>query len=328
MAALGYQFLKSHSLANRIEKEAFNRLKIAYLSTSAQNSYYQQELKQILGAFMKDGIPVIPLKGIILSQRLYGDITSRDQSVDFDLLVKEEAKEEAKSLLERLGYCFRGSDEIKQWQWAYVFNKPPQKMIELHWDITMMGRSEERIRGLWQGSEIVDWEGIKYHDFKPEELLLYLSAHLVNSDSFRTLRAPCDIERLLEKYGSTINWQRLVAKARQWQLRYSLYTGLVLNKDLFGYNFPPQILKMLKVSLPKRLFIKIFAARSVVLRGGLRRKILDKFLAYTFFELIEASSLREYAAIFKRVFLPPKEAMSGRSYILRIFKGIKALLGN
>jgi hypothetical protein len=325
IACLTYQYLKNHPTLFFAKEDKLQTLKIFFLSTLAKNSYYQEELKEVLSALAENNIAVIPLKGIILSQRLYGNITCRDESVDFDLLIKEEDKEKAKGILEDLGYSFRKMDEIGPWQWFYIFYKPKGKMIELHWDITMMCRSQERIKGLWQGTELNSWEGIKYYDFKPEELLLYLCAHLVNSDSFRTLRAICDISAVLEKHKEEIDWQDLVKKAEKWRLCASLYAGLKLSRDLFKVGFPYEIPDKLKISLPKRLFILFFPHKRVVLKGGRRRKIIDKFLSYILLELFEADTLKEYLNVFKRVFFPPKEALRNRSYTERLFHALASL---
>jgi hypothetical protein len=322
IAAITYQTLKSSGYPDAPKLET---LKISYLTTLTRNTYYLQELIRVLKAFEEHKIDVISLKGMFLSQRLYADITSRDESSDFDLLVKVEDREKARTVLEAGGYNFHQPERVKEWQVHDIFNKPQAKTIELHWDITPMCRSRARIQGLWQGAELVDWEGVKYYDFQPEELLLYLSAHLVHSDSFRSLRAICDIQRVIEKYSHEIDWLRLLDKAQKCGLRGSLYTALKLNRDFFSARFPADLCRRLKISLPKRFFISVFANKRVVLRGGLRRNILDKLLGYIFLELVEADTLRDYVIIFRRAFFPPKEVLGGRSYASRIFRALASL---
>ncbi|MCX5667358.1 MAG: nucleotidyltransferase family protein, partial [Candidatus Omnitrophica bacterium] len=199
---------------------------------------------------------------------------------------------------------------------------------DLHWDITMMVRSRGRIEGLWRSAAPVDSGGVRYHYFKPEELLLYLSAHLVNSGAFRQLRHIRDIERLIERYGNEIDWNSVVGKAREWRLSGSLYAALVLIRQSSGFAEKwENVLRELKISLPKRLFIRFFADKKVVTGDGFRRRFLDAFLSYTFFEIVEAASLKDYLDIFKRVFFPPRETIGGSGYCLRIVKGAVKLAG-
>ena len=228
VSSLVYNALKFYTPSSPPEERAIKGLRVSCLALSAANSFYKKELMRILASFAEKDIPVIPLKGILLSEYLYGDAESRDQSADIDLLVKEETLERARSLLERIGYALKPSGEIKEYMWSCNFIKPGMPEIDLHWDITMMVRGRERIEGLWRGAAPVDSGGVRYHYFKPEELLLYLSAHLVNSGAFRQLRHIRDIERLIEKYGNEIDWNSVVRKAREWRLSGSLYAALVL----------------------------------------------------------------------------------------------------
>ncbi|MDD5679720.1 MAG: nucleotidyltransferase family protein [Candidatus Omnitrophica bacterium] len=305
VSSLLYQSLKFYTPANDAEKKALHDLCVSYLTTATANNHYREELIRILAIFRESSVEVIPLKGITLAERLYGDITSRDQSVDVDLLVREKDKERARNLLESMGYFFTPLDEQEEYKWCYAFHRQGQKMVELHWDITMMVRSPERIEGLWQGTENMMLDGAQYLDFEPEELLLYLSAHLVNSDSFRKLKCICDINRLIEKYQGKIDRDSLAEKAREWNMRGSLYTALKLNHELFGFKIPQELSRRLNISAAKRVFISLFANKTVIFKkDSFRRYFLDVFLSYILLELVEAASLGDFIAIVKRLCLP------------------------
>ena len=327
VSSLVYNALKFYTPSSDPEKRAVKGLRVSCLTHSTVNTFYKKELMKILASFAAREIPVIPLKGILLSEYLYGDVESRDRSVDLDLLVREDSVARARSALEELGYIFRPDGEIEEYMWSYNFIKPGMPPIDLHWDITMMVRSHERIDSLWRLARPADLSGVKYYYFKPEELLLYLSAHLVNSGAFRQLRHIRDIEHLIEKYGNEIDWNSVARKAREWRLSGSLYAALVLIRQSSGSIFSVEILRELKISLPKRLFIRFFADKKVVVARPFRRRFLDAFLSYTFFEIVEAASLKDYLRIFKRIFLPPRETIGEGGYCLRIFKGAVKLVG-
>lgn len=326
VSSLAYQALKFFPPSNDAEKKALHDLRVSYLITAAANDHHKEELTRILAAFREKGIEIIPLKGIALAERLYGDITSRDRSIDVDLLVREKDKERARRLLEDAGYSFMPVDEKEEYKWYYAFHKRAQKMIELHWDITMMMRSPDRIEGLWRGTEKIMLDDIQYMDFKPEELLLYLSAHIVNSDSFRKLRYLCDINRLIEKYRNQIIWDSIVKKAKEWNMRGSLYACLTLNNKIFGFSMPEHLPRHMGVSLPKRIFIQVFANERVIFKiGSFRRRFLDLFLSYVFLECIEGNSVKEYFAILKRIFFPRKAGIKDGYRILRPINALKRL---
>lgn len=321
VSSLVYRALRFYVPVDKIGERSLQSLRVSHAASSAVNEYYKDELVRVLEHFSALDIAVIPLKGITLAHRLYGDIASRDRSVDVDLLVREKDKDRAGAALKELGYARAPADEISSYEWCHTFHKPRARMIELHWDITMMVRSTERIEGLWEGAEETKWEGVSFYDLKPEELLLYLSAHLVNSDSFRKLKYLCDIDRLIDKYGNDIDWDALAEKAVKWRLRGSLYAALKVTDSIFDVNFPKDILGKLRLSLPKRIFITTFANKRVMLRSRFRRRLLDSFLSYILFEISEAGSFKDHVNVFKRVCWPPREIMGKRGYLERLCSG-------
>lgn len=332
VTVLVYDALRIIAPSVRIPQVVLNRLKSGYLFIVSKTISQHNELLELLKLFAQKDIPVISLKGTSLAKRLYADAAARGLNVDCDLLVKEKDKEKARILLQQAGYSAKTDNEIKQWQWNYDFSKSKTMLIDLCWDITRMYRSGERINGLWQGVRQVEENGIGFYEFNEEELLLYLSAHLADSDDFGRLKYICDINELLNQYKDMLDWNSLTEKARRWNLSNSLYVTVKLSKDLFNSNIPCWVLNTLRPNPLKVILIKLFANRKVILRGGIRRRLIDSFLSYILFELLEAKSVSEYLAIVRRVLFPPQEVLwktrvgDGKPifmrYIIRIFKGV------
>ena len=333
---LVYEALKGITPYVHIPQYAFDKLKFAYLFVVSKITSQHKDMMELLRLFAENDIPIIPLKGTLLSKRLYGDIAMRGLNVDFDFLIEEKNKERAEILLEEAGYSLNPDVEIKKWQWQHIFSRPKATMIDLHWDITMMCRNKERLDGLWKGTQLAEEEGIRYYEFKEEELLLYLSVHLVNSSSFNQLRYVSDINELLNRYRIALVWSSIIEKARRWKVSNSLYTALNLSKSLFNSDVPLEALQALRPNFLKLILIETFANRKVILRGGVRRRLMNTFLSYIFFELIETRSFSEYLAIVKRVLLPPREVLpdykngdskhSFARYTVRFFKGFVKVL--
>lgn len=303
-----------------IPQSVLDRLKSARLFIIAKTTYQHTELLNLLRLFMESKIPVIPLKGAILARRLYGDIAGRDLSTDHDFLVEEENKKSARILLEKAGYSFRPVKHIiKPWQSSFV--KPKAMAVDLHWDITKMGRSKKRIAELWRGVRLVEEDGISYYEFKEEELLLYLSAQMLGNCCFTRLKYVCDIHQLLHRSKDMLNWSEIVEKARRWRLSNSLYAAVKLSRELFNSDSPPEALKRLKPHPLKVILLNLFVNKKVVLRNkSLSRQLLDTFLRYIFFELIEAESVKDCFFI---VF--PSRADRDKDWAARIAKGVGIL---
>lgn len=338
VTALVYEGLKTVASYIRVPQYVLDRLKSTYLFIVSKTNVQYKELMGLLSLFAKNDIPVIPLKGLLLSKRLYGDIAARGASVDFDFLIKEEKKEKAQVFLEGLGYSFNPDDEIKEWQWQHNFFKVKATMIDLHWDVTMMGRSQQRIGGLWKGTRIREEDNVCYYEFKEEELLIYLSVNFINSSRFGQFRYVYDINELLRNYKDVLDWNSIIEKSKRWRVSNSLYAALKLSKNIFDSEVPLEVLQRLKPSFFKLILIKTVANRNVILRDCLRRRLMDNFLSYIFFEFIEAKNFSEYAAIMKRVLFPPKEVLlkSGIDkskpffllYTVRFFKGVFKVLAS
>jgi|GEM_PF-1130686 len=309
-----------------IPEFVFKRLLEAQVYILPRVISQKKELSSILEAFSENSLPVVCLKGPVLSRRIYGDDSARGISADIDLLIKEEDKLKAQAVLETLGYICLPDIEIKEWSWQFIFSKPGATTIDLHWDITMTMRSRTRIEGLWGNIAPAGSDGLRHYEFNDETLLLYLCAHLASSDACRNLKYICDLNEFIDKRGAFLDWDKLVNNALAWKLPASLYTGLILSQKLFSTQLPSTLLLRVKPSLPKRFFIGFVANRKFVLNDPLSKKIMNRFLSYIFFELIEARSLNEYIQVFKRVFFPPDDFMKGRSRILRLLKGLGKFL--
>ena len=293
----------------KIPDFVFEKLNNIRLKVLAETCRYHRQLLNILKIFQDSGISVIPLKGAFLSRSLYGNIAMRGASVDIDLLIKESDKDKASYLLEGAGYQKQPEREIKVWQWYYDFSKEHHYFIDLHWDITMMLRSLQRTSLLWQDARstriVEDGFDIHYFAWSNEMLLLYLCTHLINSRGYRNLRYFLDIKALIENSAS-FDWHAFVAHAYKSGVNNSVYASLIKTKELLGLLVPQFVLDKLRPAMSKRLLIHTFLARSVIFENNIRRRILDNFLSYIFFELLEASTLEDYLKIAKRVFFPPR----------------------
>jgi hypothetical protein len=141
-------------------------------------------LTDVLKEFNRSGIPVVPLKGPVLSFELYGDVGLR-QSSDLDVVVAKEDLKKAQASLESLGWqldpsFFRLSP--RQWE---AFLRHEQHMIfmhsqthrglELHWRNSW--ESPAATSAWWARSVFTNWQGISIRTMHPGDLALYLCRH-------------------------------------------------------------------------------------------------------------------------------------------------------
>jgi len=323
IAILAYPHLERLKTCVAIPEEILDKLK-NYYASSVRESYLQyKKALQLLKEFQENGIPVIPLKGQLLSTRLYGDFAVRGTSYDIDLLVRQRDVDGATEILKKSGYLRKTNSEDDYLGYSCFF-KSYTDIIDLHWMLmTQLDCFPERLDGFWQGTRPAKDSGVGYIDFNEEELLIYLSAHIVGSNCFNQLRYLCDINQLLGKYKEVIRWESVISKAKKWRLSGCLYITLKLSADLFGINLPGGVLKKIKPSLFKVILIRFFCSRSIIFkRRSLRRLLIRNFIEYILLRVIEGRSFGEYF----RLFFPPKESMKGGSYLLRFLRSISRIL--
>jgi hypothetical protein len=337
LTVLVYGSLKNISCYVCIPGHVIEKLRSTSIYIIRKSVFQERRLAEILKLFAAQDIPVIPLKGMILAKRLYGDIAARGLNVDFDFLIKESDKTKSLRLLKEIKYILMPDGGPSRYECQYFFVKPKETIIDLHLDITLTVRSRERITGLWEGARNVTDGRVSYYEFEEEELLLHLCAHLVYSDCCRNLKYLSDINQLLNNNSLMMDWDSIVKKAKQWRLSSSLYTALSMCGKLFDYPVEKDVLDKIKPALAKRAFIGIFANKKFILRDCKRKKIMDLCLSYVFFELVEAESFLEYFnIIFRRILFPPRDVLlSNKSYssrpvfagyILRLFQGFTSLI--
>ena len=295
MTFLYYRNLMSSCLVGLTPAHVIDELKINLFHIFALQTTLKARTDTLLELFLKSNIPVIPLKGPLLSDRLYGDISARGISIDIDLLVEIENIEKAGIILATNGYSFqmnKGCDKDRLWQYQYKKNGSPQ--VDLHWEINSSTYAARRMEGFWMSAEKQVRSGICFYELPDEELLLQLSAHLVDSSYFLELRYICDINMLISVRGNSFDWERVVDKAKEWRLDTSLYASLMIIDKLFETCIPGEILSEIEPGFFKRSIINIFTCKEVFLKEKSIRAYYIRFiLKYFLFQLLEAKGIRE-----------------------------------
>lgn len=140
------------------------------------------ELESSLDAFSRDGIDVLPLKGPVLAEALYGNVSAR-QSVDLDLLVRPRDFAAAESLL--LASGFR-ADPHPGSEYHLGFVRQGTK-IELHTQFGLQGHCPLDTDGIWRRSVAASFQQRPMRAIAEEDLILFLSYHLLKHNCSRLI---------------------------------------------------------------------------------------------------------------------------------------------
>ena len=226
------------------------RLRNEFLLNSSRNLFLTRELLFIIDNFDAKGIPIMPFKGPVLAEQVYGDIALRS-FVDLDLLIPEREYNRAEELLQSLGYLndlkltpAQNAAFLKSEHHHHFGNYKTGTLIELHWRISSSLFSlQPDLSGAWNRAGITTILGKKVPSLSPEDTLLILCEHGARHQ-WSQLSWVYDVAGMVE--AKKINLPRLIEQAERIGKERPLLLGLLLARDLLDTDLPPEIYRMAK----------------------------------------------------------------------------------
>ena len=218
-----------------------------------QAMLHLQLLAGVLKGFNHSGIPVMPLKGPLLSLALYGDAGLR-QSRDLDILVPQKEIHESQECLEKMGWRLGAeyfSLSPRQWE-AFIRQEHhigyvhPQQgcQLELHWRNPWY--SPQEMEKHWARSRTSELSGSSYLAMSHTDLAIYLCNH---GGEHRWFRAKWlgDLARMY--CNGQVDWPEVLAHARTVGQERSVLLCLRLLNESYDVAFP-NIKGTLRKTLP------------------------------------------------------------------------------
>lgn len=242
------------------------QLRVRFETRARTNLMQTAELLKILKLFEQDGIPTIALKGPVLAQWGYGDLALREFS-DLDLLVRREQVAVAKNVLIRAGYrlrsglhCSSPSALLRSKDGELIFESETRGInVDLHWrlfpDYFPESLDPEE---LWENLTSVSLGGRAVPTLSPENTLLFLAAH-GGKHRWECLVWICDLAVVLNR--TIIDWNRLLARARQAHIERMLLVGLQLASGVLGAELPHEVLRLARADPDVTKLAKAVQAR-------------------------------------------------------------------
>jgi hypothetical protein len=152
------------AISNRVDQIERDAARAAF--------YWSSELKGILRSFDRSNIRVVPLKGPLLAERLYGNAALR-VSRDLDLLVHEADLPRAKAVLAAVGFAPGVPDD---------YHRPWYRQtttVELHHDVENPLAFDFCVESALQRAHPAIFQGERCWQLAPEDELLFLCLHAV-----------------------------------------------------------------------------------------------------------------------------------------------------
>jgi hypothetical protein len=262
--------IQSRALSGVLAEEVLQQARAIRLDTAAYNLACHSELLNVSNALHTRGIPVVPLKGTHLAQRLFGGLDARRVG-DIDILVPEERLEDARAAVRARGYSpeahvspgvdehsFHGIPFVRQGA-AHAFK------LELHWKLTDPRFATIDYAGLWRRTLAGADDRSPLRPLPSEETLVYLAMHLAKHH-YGVLRLLVDIDRLARCESAMVDWSRVVATTQAWSAAGLVFFALHHAQVLLGTPVPAWVLRQLRPSVWRQTFVDLLVGPRALLR--------------------------------------------------------------
>jgi hypothetical protein len=244
-----------------VPTDVTEQLRDRFDANAQKNLALTAELLKLIKFFQKNGIPVIPFKGAILTTSVYKKLTLR-QFIDIDILIPKQFIRESSNLLKLQGYKSQfniNDDHITNYakinNEQMFWHKDKQIAVDLHWELLPKPFGSYATLA-WSRNEQVYIRNTAVQSINVETLLLYLCAH-GTKHSWSHLKFVCDIAELISSHPD-LDWDWIEKQSEKFGNKQMLFLGLYLCQELLGTILPAHLVQQLQVNqLVKRLAFQV-----------------------------------------------------------------------
>lgn len=301
-------------------------LESSYRDTVAQNLFLTGELLQLLDILGKQGIATAALKGPVLAEALYGDLSLRE-FVDLDFFVHEADICKAEQALIARGYKSYSPDEDYRFAFLSYYGQQPFRgqtgiIVDLHWRLANKSVAlPVRSAAVWERLQNVTIAGRTVPTLAQEDLVLFLAAH-GTMHGWGSLIWVCDFAEFLHK-NQGIAWSTIFDQAQQAHSSRPLLLAIFLASTLLDAPAPAELLakardnSAVRALAEKVKFGMLHPASQRVLEEflqGLNTHDLLRHRLWPVATLLMTRTVNDYSA------MPLPKALWGLYYLTRPFR--------
>jgi hypothetical protein len=250
VSALAYTMLCRHA-GGLLPDKIKDSMRVQHIQMSGQALRQTGELVRIGKFFSDQGVPIIPLKGALLSQVLYGNPAMRESS-DIDILVQPEYIDQADYLLTAEGYqCEYSEIELTEKQKKHLhnhahhfgyFHKESGFVVELHFRSFLW--TPEQTAELWKNCQSINFMKIQFSSLSDDCLLLYLCEHGARHEWF-CLKWLGDVAVLFSQ-DRKVDWIRFFDLAERLDLTRVLVSAALIVHWLYNIQLPEPLCRLIQ----------------------------------------------------------------------------------
>jgi len=242
--------------------------RVLYYLNVVRNTHLSNELREVVRHLAAEGIVVIVLKGVALSETVYGNPGLRPMS-DLDLLVRRRDVRDALDALAPFGYrpstIEPFSDKFADWEIKRVLykNGPVPAVLDLHWCLFSSDYHQYTLSTdwFWETALPAPILGTPCSVLGPEGQILHLCAHLAyhhgQKDAPQLLWLH-DVAEVIRYYQTKIDWAQVLDRAKAYDLVLPLQLVLTRVVEEWHAPVPNDIQEKLHLLRPSPTEVRVF----------------------------------------------------------------------
>jgi len=221
--------------------------------TRAENEAHAARAGEVLAELAGEGIATLVLKGLALGPVYGGDPAARPMA-DVDIAVPTSRAVAAARLLARLGFRPEraGGAESLRFRHSLGFGRA-EGSLDLHWHVCFESCAPGLDEPFWRSSRAREIAGVATRVLHPSEQLLHTILHGAKWNPLPSQRWIVDAALVVRREGAEIDWERMLALARQLRVGLRLRQACELLTTHLAVEVPAEVLRRLRAAPVSRL---------------------------------------------------------------------------
>ena len=209
----------------------------------ASNQLIFDRARPALTALHRAGIRTVLLKGAALSLAVYPDRGARPFG-DVDALIEPTSIDAARPILAELGWtCPHTPGALAQTgRHSFSYSSPDGGALDIHQYVLQECTWPGVDAGPWRRTVSIEDDQTRWLVQSPADQLLHVCIHGLRWSRVHAGTWVADAVEVLHRAGDTLDWDVVVAEARQRQLSCQLRSALRLVADIPGTVVPAKVL--------------------------------------------------------------------------------------
>lgn len=272
MQGLVLEHMAAAGLLPVMPEHVSQSLLAAYRAAWIRNRRLRGQQAHIIQALSACSIEVMPIKGVVLAERCYGELALRPIT-DLDFLVHRADVPAIGRVLVGLGYQALYGEHDPHEFYGLVYHTIAYYggdgvLIELHWELASLPAYLPRLRvdDLWSRSIAIQFAGQPVRVLAPADELRYLCFHYAAQHQLARLIWLVDIAELVRTLTAEWEWPDFVDQTIMLGLATPVAVALERTQSLLGVHLSSGILADLWQAAAARREVSAWSSASAAFR--------------------------------------------------------------